>query len=428
MSNSILQQYLDCGLFNIGEDDSRLQVFQQAANDLAAEFIKTPSLVISAVLVAVDPAMRETDPMLDKAEAAVKTHWNTFMNKYQEKPVGLLRPVLFEALFQAADKNEAIASAMWLSGINLTCQIDLGSERTIIDPLLIRLGEVTEEKAADQWESGTKTSFKAPNLELKIGKVSSAKVDVKSLETELAASAGPQHRDGRALEQQNPHWTNVGSQWSHHFAPRAAAGIAKEVDRAIAPLSRAASEFAEGVGTSFQSFGKEFAASAAKWVNSIAKVTSRKAGLLWWKEALYSPSLHCSYRDLKPGELVIAMAQDLHKISSCPSPQSVEYFLRETVRTVVRENPGLLLRDVLREVHKNDQLNPVIRGAPPPDKPQRVSLLTAVAYANQVILKDDELQAWLGVTANLRVPADSLAVWLFRDAQAFALVSKSTGQ
>lgn len=147
MSKTLLQQFLDCGLFNIGDDDSRLEVFQKAANDLAAEFLKTPQSVVSAVLVAVDPQVPELDPMLVKAETAIKAHWKTFTNKYQERAVGLLRPVLLDALCQAAEKSDAISSALWLSAADLTCRIDLGQERTIIDPLLNRLGERNEKRS-----------------------------------------------------------------------------------------------------------------------------------------------------------------------------------------------------------------------------------------------------------------------------------------
>lgn len=85
MANSILRRYLDVGLFRIGDDDSRLQVFEKAAADLASEFTKSPAGVISAALVAVDPAAPEVDPMLERAEAAVKAHWSTFSNKYDQR-------------------------------------------------------------------------------------------------------------------------------------------------------------------------------------------------------------------------------------------------------------------------------------------------------------------------------------------------------
>ena len=55
MEKGVLSSYLDAGLFRIGDDDSRLQLFEKAAEDLAEGFRKSPSAVIPAILVGVDP-------------------------------------------------------------------------------------------------------------------------------------------------------------------------------------------------------------------------------------------------------------------------------------------------------------------------------------------------------------------------------------
>lgn len=253
-------------------------------------------------------------------------------------------------------------------------------------------------------------------------------MDVNSLETELAASAGPNHRDGRALENQNAHWSNQAQHWSHHFAPRAAAGIAKEVDKAVASLAKSAGTVGEQVETALNAFANEVATAGTKLLTSAVRHTAQKTDLLWWKEALYSPTLCCSYRDLNPSEAVISMSQDLYEIVSSPSPQSVEYFMRETVRAVLAENPEISIEDLLQAAQESDRIKRVVKAVTPPNEPKRVSLQEALSYAGQFAFKSKKLQPWLGVAGDLKVRADSLAVWLFRDKQALALISKASGK
>ena len=57
----------------------------------------------------------------------------------------------------------------------------------------------------------------------------------------------------------------------------------------------------------------------------------RRTNLLWWKEALFSPSARMSYRDMSASDAAALMAFDMHRQIPTFSPASVAAFLRETV-------------------------------------------------------------------------------------------------
>ena len=56
-----------------------------------------------------------------------------------------------------------------------------------------------------------------------------------------------------------------------------------------------------------------------------------RAEVLYWKEALFSPSKKVSYRQLSPDGAVYWAAQDLHLRVPRFHPLSIEFFLRERV-------------------------------------------------------------------------------------------------
>ena len=59
-----------------------------------------------------------------------------------------------------------------------------------------------------------------------------------------------------------------------------------------------------------------------------------RSRLLWWKEALVSPSARVSYRDIDPKAAPGLMAYDYQAVLPSIAPASVAVFLSETVRTL----------------------------------------------------------------------------------------------
>ena len=74
-------------------------------------------------------------------------------------------------------------------------------------------------------------------------------------------------------------------------------------------------------------------------VSTASAGLQRRTNLLWWKEALFSPSARISYRELSPTDAAVLMAFDMHQQIPTFSPASVAAFLRETVVSLPTLDP-----------------------------------------------------------------------------------------
>ena len=111
----ILQDFLVCGLVEIGEEDKRLEWLEAAATELAKALIKTKRKLINYTLVALDDDLPETEPVFAEVEAAVTAHWKALRGKFPETPRQLLRGVILAALDKVKEDDIA-ASIVWLIG------------------------------------------------------------------------------------------------------------------------------------------------------------------------------------------------------------------------------------------------------------------------------------------------------------------------
>ena len=138
----------------------------------------------------------------------------------------------------------------------------------------------------------------------------------------------------------------------------AANTVATSVNKALA----ATSPTIEGLSKQLAAALKKHANALGKWVIESAQRNERFTALLWWKQALYSPSLQRSYRELSPAGTAIALSFDLGSVSGAPVPLSVEYFIsRETIRNVLPENPKMTLAELATRLRVPTQLIRVYR-------------------------------------------------------------------
>lgn len=425
MTDTIVQRFLDAGLFDIGDEDDRLKIFHKAADDLAAEIIAHPERTVSTALVAIDPNVPDDDPVLEEAEAAVKKHWLAFRNKYSERPKGLLRPVLLEALEKAAAGSPPIVAAIWYAGANLFPHLESQKEHTIVRDTLEKMGNIAEQNAETVWAPGEiHVDLSFPKLILKFGEIPKGKIDRKSLELAMSDAAGPHNQNNEHGEDPNQTWPNSNHAWSYQFAPRATVAVANAVEKALVPLTGQAAVISEQMEPALKKFGKDFSNAISEWVVGAVGGVRQRSALIWWKETLYSPALRSSYRGLSAAEVIVGMAHDLHLIAPAPTPQSVEYFLRETLRDVFPHNPEVSISELLEVANQSKALTKVLTAVAPTGSPRRVSLLSALSLMRHTALQVDALPAWLGVRGDLKLPATELAVWLFRDAQAHTLTPR----
>jgi len=160
-----------------------------------------------------------------------------------------------------------------------------------------------------------------------------------------------------------------------------------------------------------------------------AKTAERRGQLLWWRQALYSPTLKQGYRQMEPAVATLLMGYDLHKQIADYYPQSMEYLLREAVNSVRTSDvaiapDGLTVFDFCRQLQSSErsaELRQELK-ASIASEPGRIPLLSVVknALAGEP-LDAEKLMGHVGVKSDTKVDLEDLAVWMLRDFQAHRL-------
>lgn len=408
---SLLLRFFDASLIPSETTDERLQHYQAAAADLAKRFGETPRDAVSASRVAIDPNCPATDPWFNTVQDAVKVHWKTFLVKNHDAPRQICRAILLEALSNAASDNWTLTLAIWNGSSSLMPHLGEGPEQVITREFICGLGNECETHSSEEWRIGASAVNSVPEFEIKLPAVKAIQVDEEELTNAFSGAVGPHNSKGKIPGNPNPHWpSNDPTNWAYQFAPRASKAVATAVNTALT----AASPAIEGLSKQLAPALKKHANALGKWVSDSVHRNERFTALLWWKQALYSPSLQCSYRKLSPVETAIALSFDLSSVSGAPVPLSVEYFLRETIRNLLPENPKLTLADLVAATKTSDAVDPCLPTAPS-GSPHRMSLREFLAVVRQSAPADETISTYLGVAPTTGLPVSEWAVWLLRD-------------
>lgn len=126
-----LMRFLDIGAFTLNSDDTKLEKLRTAAKELAGVLQRTPAKTISFTLVATDPSVPSSDPVVDEAMAAVRKRWETVSNAFPGRPVNVLRAVILDAIVQAARQDDTIAVAFVNTARNALAHTETGDEAPI---------------------------------------------------------------------------------------------------------------------------------------------------------------------------------------------------------------------------------------------------------------------------------------------------------
>jgi hypothetical protein len=435
MSTTVLQAYLEQGLFDIGADDTRLGYFQRAAESYAARLLATPTMVIPAVLVALDPDVSPTDTTLRSAESELQAQWATYRNAYADPPRQLVRAVMLDALHQAAESSLTIAAIIWLVGVNVAPHASLGSEQELIESWLQTLHQQYEDEAIRLWSivPGSAAREISP-LKLPVPQTSAAKLKPAEIQPGFESAMGPSDAQGVATANPNQYWPNNNNHWALQAAPRLATAVASAINKAQASAAADVSSNLESLALALTGFADEMLAQISASVTVLregARSGGRRTELLWWREALYSPSVGQSYRALTPEVRTLALAVDLSKLTGPFHPTSVEYFLREAVRTALTVAPGddvptISLADFLAHVRDADSDLESLRGAdlPSAETPVHRPLLGLALAAPSPTGHVPVVDA-LGLSDTITMPLSEIAVWLYREALALSLASNA---
>lgn len=335
MGPEFLLKFLEIGAIDLKGDDTKLDKLRATTKDLAAALRETPSKTAHFTMVAADPNIAPTDPTVEEAMASLRTQWETVANAFAGCPVSILRAILLDATVQAARSDDAIAVAFVNTARNALAYSETADEAGIWREAVSEIETKVDARAEEEW--ATPETIKVAPLQYTPPVPVSVKheattVDQSALRENIFSAAGP-------WGPSNPNQYHSGQpqQWAPLFADKMSVAIAEVMNEMAEELASASVDLSDPLST----LAKAITAHVDKALASFSGATAglqRRTNLLWWKEALYSPSAHASYLDLPPFEASALMALDLHERVPTYSPASVSAFLREAIRCLPVDN------------------------------------------------------------------------------------------
>ena len=435
MNDDVLLRFLSKRLIDVGGDDDKLGRLRKAAADLAGILEKSPAKASPFALVAFDPDVLATDPTIVEVEDALRKRWETYANTFVETPVAVFRAMLLDALIRACEKNDTVAAAFVASAHNVLPLMEVGGEREIWGEVVAEIERKVEERAEREW--ATPASISVPDVKFGSAsgaeiRISSGKVNRSNLSTKLQAAAGPvsYSSDQQRNTDGNQHWAQDSSgEWVYEFGTRTAEAVGEAINQAIGGLS------VEGVD--LPGFTEEIGAVISDHLTTTLQAVSiategiqRRTNLLWWKEALFSPSARKSYRDMTSFEAAALMAFDMHRHISTFSPASVAAFLRETVIALpsMNQDERVAIRELVEKARDASILEELrmeagnLVAAPV----GRSSILGLIGHSEDVPQIDDgRFRDFVGVKPDTALTLPDWSVWIFREFQAARAVAEA---
>ena len=429
-----LMRFLDIGAFNLNSDDTKLEKLRAAVRDLAAALQKTPAKTASFTMVAADPSVPSSDPVLDEAMAVVRKHWETVSNAFTGRPVAVLRAVLLDAIVQAARQDDAIAVAFVNAARNALAHTETADEAPIWRDAISEIEAKVDMRAEAEWATPEMISVEplkyTPPAPGKV-EFEPPVVDRPTLQLKIYSAAGPWGADNP--NQYSPH--NQPQAWSQEFANKMSESIAETMDSIAEELAPAPLD----LSAPLTSLAKAVTAHVEAALASFSSATTglqRRTYLLWWKEALYSPSAHESYLEMPAFQASALMALDLHEQVPTFSPASVSAFLKEAIRClpVEPDGEGDSRRDIaslVREAKNAVFMQPfrTLAAQYVPAPIGRGPLLALIGHGqDEATIEAETLRALGGVDASSTMTPGEWGTFLFRELQAARATSTNTGK
>lgn len=434
MTESILQTYLNEQHIktDVQENiDSLNKAVKEVQKQLTGKKGKLD--IIPYILVALDPKVKDIDPVVQQVETIIINKWPTFKNSVtatKDKSTTYIRAVILESLSQLSKDDAAMTALVWLTARDVIGQYQLDAEESVIRGLLQELADRTEENGQAAWGiSHQLQTNKFKGAEVSISAVKAAQIDEEALKGHLldamVHSGWSAHAGGRG---KNPHSQNQGNwQWPAFMAEHSATGITEVVNSALSQQTKALSSISTSVQSGLDACFAQlqpFFEDINTFIASNITVNNKRSELLWWKGTLYSRSLNVSYRSLTPLNAAVCMSLDLAEEVDTIYPESVDYLLRETLKDVHGEQAEeeRLLTDWLKDsssLHRDIQ-SALNKHAASGNK--RKPLLNA--WAN-VMHSTDITNFFIetGIDKKSKLTASDLAVWLFHGLQAQKLAT-----
>lgn len=417
MQTSVLQDFLNLRLLNIGAEDSRLKNLDDACDELAQQYVMEPKVAMPSLLAAWDPAAGP-DPALLIIGELLQKHWPTFQGAFQDEPLTLYRAVVLEAVMRAMDQQSAIAVAVNLVGANILPHLNVGREGVIFSKISEHAQNITSERVTKLWPTQAKpasaTPFELPPLP------SLKKTDTNAWFAQVAAAAGnTSNKPGVSLTNPNPYWSNQQQHWSWEFTDRMAPILADVQDKAASAAVKASTQALKALSDSVATKLTDFLRSEQARSNHL-NTSSR---LLWWRQALYSETAAAPYRKLEAPLVVLHMAFDMAALLPEAYPPAVESLLFEAVRAAAgaRGEEHFAMSELLN-IHRQCERIGASKWLQELQIPAGSRSLFVQALANSCADGKAELPQ-LGVDSKTTMALGEWAIWLLREVKALDALS-----
>lgn len=427
---SILKEMVKANLIDkLGEDDSRLNKMAAAASHLADEFGANPQLLIPAILAALDPALPASDPMYAKSKSSLEAEWVTMSSVHPDDPVMWFRAILLEACELVGKGNNA--AILWLTAADTLPLARLGKEEAVISKMLGELFKETEKLATEsnRQRRNIDPADIAEELQLEAGEPFLVARD--QFHKKIGAAFGPDSSpNNHGYSPANQYQSSQNQHWAAEAANYLHIAIADQLDHLAEEVTESQQAAHEKLLLALQSFQTKFEEEREGSRNTLT-TDQLRLNTLWWQEALYSPTLYKSYRELKPELASVVMAIDLLTFCDNLTPASLAYVLAEAVARLPNagyqdERP---LTELLQQLHSNrTTLSEAWLALPAPiAKHGRLSLRDLAIC----MLQEDEanittLLTRAGLPSDVKIGLPQFARAVFRQEQALRLCKEVT--
>ena len=348
MSDRLLDRFLEKGLLDLKGNDEWYEHITLTAKALSTYLRANPEEIVPFTYVALLPEVGNKDPAIRKTLDLLKAEWKTYASVSMASPNVMLRAIIFDALLANAESDDSTKLVLALLLASALPHLSVGKEEEVWKTALDELLHAVERKAEEAWTVPSRISipdFPKTNVPALRFSVKGGKFDKEVLEKGMYAAVGPTDAQGEPTSG-NEHWPNDPENWSYQFAPLAASAISVAISAATGVKSASAKTeaLAKALTETIVNYLESFVDQIASTTHGV-EIRSR---LLWWKEALVSPSARVSYRDIDRKAVPGLMAYDYQTVLPSLAPASVSAFLVETVRTLQPDNEAVPLVEWLQ--------------------------------------------------------------------------------
>lgn len=330
MSSEYLMRFLEIGAIDLKGDDTKLDKLRATAKDLSTVLKKAPAKTAVFTMAAADPGISSDDPTIQEAMVALRKQWETVSNAFARPPVGILRAILLDAIVLAARGDDAVAVAFVNTARNALAHAETADEAAVWREAVGEIEGKVDARAEQEWATPEMITVQALEYSPPAPVATTfkpSKVDRTALSAQMLAAAGPW--GGANSNQYQPNHNP--QPWTQEFATKMSVAVGQAIDTAVAGLAPTPVDLAKPLAALSEAVASHVDNVLASFSTATAGL-QRRTNLLWWKEALYSPSAHESYLDLPAFEAAALMALDLHEQVPTYSPASVSAFLKEAIR------------------------------------------------------------------------------------------------